>query len=61
MEAYIHQHGHLPDVPTTTEVKRNGVEVVETMVTLLRKVEELTLYVIDLKKDNEKLRKAIGE
>ena len=57
LEAYIAEHRHLPGVPTTEEVTSQGVDVTETMVTLLRKVEELTLYVLELKRENAALRR----
>ncbi|MFT3822667.1 MAG: Ig-like domain-containing protein [Chitinophagaceae bacterium] len=46
VEAYIRQHNHLPDVPATAEVQQQGTDVAEIQATLLRKIEELTLYVI---------------
>jgi len=49
------------DVPSETEVSENGLSLGESFGTLLRKIEELTLYVIDLKKENEELRKMIEE
>jgi len=67
VEKYIQQNGHLEDMPTDEEVKENGVELGNATSKLLQKVEELTLYVIDqkkeidqLKKDNEKLKEAIN-
>jgi len=57
LEAYITEHRHLPGVPTTQQVTSQGVDVTETMVTLLRKVEELTLYVLELKRENAMLRR----
>ncbi len=54
-------NGHLPDVPSETEVSENGLSLGESYGTLLRKIEELTLYVIDLKKENEELRKMIED
>jgi hypothetical protein len=57
LEAYITEHRHLPGVPTTQQVTSQGVDVTETMVTLLRKVEELTLYVLELKRENATLRR----
>ena len=61
LQAYIALNGHLPDVPSETEVSENGLSLGESYGTLLRKIEELTLYVIDLKKENEELRKMIEE
>ena len=56
---YIEQNKHLPDVPTTTEVKQNGVDLAETQVILLQKIEELTLYLIDQNKKLNKLERKI--
>jgi len=45
--AYIEQNGHLPEVPSAVEVAREGINVSEMQATLLKKVEELTLYMIE--------------
>jgi hypothetical protein len=55
VEAYIKQHSHLPNVPSANDVK-DGVEIGKMSMILLQKVEELTLYVIDLKKENDDLK-----
>jgi hypothetical protein len=44
--AHIAAEGHLPGVPSAATVAKQGVAVGEMQATLLRKVEELTLYVI---------------
>jgi hypothetical protein len=59
LEAFIALNGHLPDVPTEQEVTENGLSLGESYGTLLRKIEELTLYMLQLKKENEELRKLI--
>ncbi len=56
LEQYIKDNGHLPDIPSAEDVAQNGVNVGETLSKLLQKIEELTLYVIDLKKENEILK-----
>jgi len=56
---YIAEHGHLPDVPNEEEVARDGVSVSAMQVTLLKKVEELTLYVLELARKNEDLRSEV--
>ena len=61
VEHYIKQNKHLPDVPTAKEVDANGVALGELNATLLKKVEELTLYMIELKKENEAQQKLIDE
>ncbi len=50
VEAFINKNGHLPDVPSEKEVLENGVNLLEMNIKLLEKVEELTLYVIELEK-----------
>jgi hypothetical protein len=57
VEAYISQHKHLPEIPSECEVLENGVDVGEMNKLLLQKVEELTLYVIDLQKQVDELKK----
>ena len=56
VETYIQENGHLPDIPSAEEMQTNGMAVGELNTKLLEKVEELTLYVIELKKDNESLK-----
>lgn len=56
VERYIETHGHLPDLPSASKVAREGVRVGEMEAKLLQKIEELTLYMIDLKKNVEVLR-----
>jgi len=43
---YISENGHLPNVPSTTEVETEGVNVAKTDAILLEKIEELTLYML---------------
>ncbi|MDR1878603.1 MAG: hypothetical protein LBQ64_03445 [Bacteroidales bacterium] len=54
-ESYIKTNGHLPNVPTAAEVEENGVKLGEMNAVLLQKIEELTLYIIELKKRIEDL------
>lgn len=56
LETFIKDNKHLPEIPTTTEVKENGIAVGEMNAKLLQKIEELTLYVIELKKEVEILK-----
>lgn len=62
LEQYINQNKHLPGIPSAKEVeKEGGVELGDMNVKLLEKIEELTLYMIDLKKENEQMKKEIKE
>ncbi|WP_461630288.1 hypothetical protein [Labilibaculum euxinus] len=55
VEEFIIENGHLPDIPTEKEVKAEGISLGEMNSKLLQKIEELTLYAIQLKKDNQTL------
>ena len=56
VETFVNENKHLPDVPSAKEFKENGYKVGEMDDLLLRKIEELTLYIIDLQKQIEELR-----
>ncbi|WP_051416627.1 hypothetical protein [Asinibacterium sp. OR53] len=57
VEQFIYTYKHLPEVPTADNVKQEGVDVGETQTVLLKKIEELTLYLIDINKKMEALSK----
>ena len=57
VESFIAKNGHLKDIPSAEEVEKNGIELGEMNKLLLQKIEELTLYVIDLNKEIELLKK----
>lgn len=50
VESYLKQNHHLPEVPSAETVKKEGINLGENQAVLLKKIEELTLYVIDLEK-----------
>ena len=56
VERYIREKKHLPGVPSAETVAEQGLSLGEMNAVLLKKVEELTLYVIDLKKEVEALK-----
>ncbi len=53
VKSYINKNKHLPEVPSAEEAVKNGVELKEMNVILLKKVEELTLHLIEM---NEKVK-----
>jgi hypothetical protein len=61
VEAFIKTNGHLPEVPSAKEVEGKGIEVGANQALLLKKIEELTLYMIELKKENEGLKKEMTD
>ncbi len=56
VEAYIKANKHLEGMPTTEEVTKEGLDIAPVTAKLLEKIEELTLYVIDLKKEIDLLK-----
>ena len=56
VSSYIRRHKHLPGIPTAAEVEKDGVDLGEMNSKLLQKVEELTLYLIQMKEENEAMK-----
>ena len=55
VENHIREKGHLKDIPSTEEVKKNGIHLGEMDAKLLQKIEELTLYTIEQEKKIKEL------
>jgi len=56
LEAYVQAHRHLPGLPSAAQIQQEGLPLTQTHLALVRKVEELTLYVIALQKQVDSLR-----
>ncbi|MCH5718213.1 hypothetical protein [Niabella hibiscisoli] len=57
VEAHIKEKGHLPEVPSADEIQKNeGYELGAMDATLLKKIEELTLYAIQMEKEIKSLK-----
>ncbi|GAB4049518.1 hypothetical protein [Spirosoma litoris] len=61
VEKYIDANQHLPGTPSAEQVAKEGVDLVKMNATLLEKVEELTLYLIEQQKANKKMKAEIEE
>lgn len=61
VKAFIQKNKHLPEIPPGAEMQANGVSVSDMLTKHLQKIEELTLYMIDLKSDNTKLQSENGD
>jgi hypothetical protein len=59
VEKQIDSLGHLPGIPSASEVAAKGLNLGENQKLLLLKLEEITLYMIELKKQNDLLKKEI--
>lgn len=56
LKRYVFTNNHLPDVPSASEVKNSGIELGEMNAILLKKIEELTLYILELKTEIEVIK-----
>jgi hypothetical protein len=54
VENYINQNSHLPGIPAAAEVEKKGIDVASNQAALLKKIEELTLYIIEQEKTIQK-------
>ena len=60
IEKFVNVNKHLPGIPSAKEVQnKGGIELGAMQTQLLEKVEELTLYLIEMKKENEKMKNQI--
>lgn len=60
LESFVRQNKHLPGVPSAQEMS-GPVNLGEMQMTLLEKVEQLTLYVIALDRENQQLREKVDQ
>lgn len=61
VETFVKKNQHLPGIPSAKVIQESGWELGEMSNKLLEKIEELTLYVIELKKENDSMKKEILE
>jgi len=59
VESFIRESKHLPDIPSAKEVEKNGIAVSEMLAKQMQKIEEMTLYLIELKKENDSLKATV--
>nr|WP_315247365.1 tail fiber protein [uncultured Flavobacterium sp.] len=59
VEAYIKKNSHLPEIPSAKEIEKNGLMLAEMNMSLLKKIEELTLYSIEQNKNNKELKRKV--
>ncbi len=59
VEAYINQYKHLPGIDSAKQMQNDGLDVGEMNTKLLQKVEELTLYVIELQNQNKQIKEEL--
>jgi hypothetical protein len=61
LEQYYLSNNRLPDVPSEAEVIENGINIAEMNAVLLQKIEESTLYIVELNKKLETLQAKVNK
>ena len=61
IKTYIDQNHHLPEIPSEAEVIKNGINLGEMVKLQTKKIEELTLYLIEQQKINQYLQQQINQ
>lgn len=59
IKSYVDRFKHLPEVPSAKEMEANGINVGQMNMILLKKVEELTLYMVEANKRIDDLNTAL--
>jgi len=59
VEQFVKTNSHLPEIPSATEITKNGLSMGEMQNKLLQKVEELTLYIIEQQKEINQLKQEL--
>ena len=57
VKKFIEQNKHLPNIPAAAEVEKTGIQLGDMTKRLMEKVEELTLYIIQLQEQVDELKK----
>ena len=58
VEKFIQQNKHLPNIPSAKEIEEKGLSIGDTQKRMMEKIEELTLYILELKKEIDILKAA---
>lgn len=61
VEKYINQNHHLPEIPSASDIQKNGLAVADVQTKMMQKIEELTLYIIQLQKEIDALKSKENE
>lgn len=62
LRQFIQEHQHLPGLPSEAELLEQGhIDLAETDKLLLQKIEELTLYILELKAENQNMKQKLQE
>jgi len=56
LKQYIAQNNHLPNIPAAASMEKEGMDMGEMQRRMLEKIEELTLYVLQLQEEINTLK-----
>lgn len=58
-EQFIKKNGHLPDIPKASEIEANGLSLGEMNKLMMKKIEELTLHLIEKDKEMKEYKQLL--
>ncbi len=61
VKAFIEENKHLPNIPPASEMEKNGIQLGDMSKKLVEKVEELTLYILQLQDQIDSLKKQMPQ
>ncbi len=61
IEDYVKAHKHLPEIPSAKDIQKDGLDLAEMNLLLLKKMEELTLHAIENEKKRNELEKKVAK
>jgi hypothetical protein len=59
LRKFITENKHLPGIPPAAEVEKNGIELGDMQKRMMEKIEELTLYILKLEDEIQKIKSKI--
>ncbi len=60
LREYIKENNHLPNIPSAVDVEKDGIEIGDMQKRMMEKIEELTLYVLQLEEKTKNLETEIA-
>lgn len=61
LQAFIQKNNHLPNIPSAKEMTENGLNVAQSSIFFMEKIEELTLYVLQIHEQVKKQDQLLSE
>lgn len=59
LASFIREHKHLPKIPSARQIRAGGLDMTAMQMKLLEKIEELTLYTVELQETVEELSRRL--